>query len=160
SGSRIYILFILPSPHRNRPRSTLRHRPDMKQLIFVVEDEIEACRLARQCLEDAGFAVRTYATADVIREAEQMRPSLMLIAMTMPDGNGLDICRRIRDNHTLAKTPLVFLVPAAAEEQRALTLESGGDDCIAKPFSARELVARVQAVLRRFVPSRVTPIDE
>lgn len=132
----------------------------MKQLIFVVEDEIEACRLARQCLEDAGFAVRAFATADIIREAEEMRPSLMLIAMTMPDGNGLDMCQRIRDHHILAKTPLVFLVPAAAEERRSLVLESGGDDCIAKPFSPRELVARVQAVLRRFVPSRITPINE
>jgi two-component system phosphate regulon response regulator PhoB len=127
----------------------------MKQLIFVVEEEIEVCRLARQCLEGAGYAVRTFSTANVIQDAEDTHPSLMLIAMMMPDGNGLELCRRIREHHALASTPLVFLIPEAAEEYRALALESGGDDCIVKPFNPRELVARVQAVLRRFVSSQV-----
>jgi two-component system response regulator VicR len=134
----------------------------MKQLIFVVEDETEICELARQCLEDAGYAVRTFSTANVILEAEDFRPSLMLITMVMPDGNGLDLCRRIRENRALSRTPLVFLIPEAAEEHRALALESGGDDCIVKPFSPRELVARVQAVLRRYASpaaSRTEPAD-
>jgi len=124
----------------------------MKHLIYVVEDETEVCERARQCLEEAGYAVRTFSTANVIREAEEQRPSLMLITMVTPDGNGLDLCRRIRENGALSRTPLVFLIPEAAEEHRALALESGGDDCIVKPFSPRELVARVQAVLRRFAP--------
>ena len=125
----------------------------MKPLILVVEDDAEVCRLARQCLEGAGYAVRTFPTANVIQEAEDLHPALMLIAMMMPDGNGLELCRRIRENHALARTPLVFLIPEAAEEHRALALESGGDDCIVKPFNPRELVARVQAVLRRFTPA-------
>ncbi len=125
----------------------------MKQLIFVVEDETEVCELAQQCLEEAGYAVRTFSTANVIPEAEDMDPSLILLTMVMPDGNGLDLCRCIRENHALARTPIVFLIPEAAEEHRALALESGGDDCIVKPFSPRELVARVQAVLRRFAPA-------
>src|SRR5579864_6718552 len=124
----------------------------MKQLIFVVEDENEVCELAQQCLEEAGYVVRTFSTANVIREVEEKRPSLLLLTMMMPDGNGLDLCRYIRENHTLARTPIVFLIPEAAEEHRAFALESGGDDCIVKPFSPRELVARVQAVLRRFAP--------
>jgi two-component system, OmpR family, response regulator VicR len=125
----------------------------MKQLIFVVEDDIEISELAQQCLEEAGYAVRTFSTANVIREAEDEDPSLILLTMVMPDGNGLDLCRCIRENHALARTPIVFLIPEAAEEHRALALESGGDDCIVKPFSPRELVARVQAVLRRFAPA-------
>jgi DNA-binding response OmpR family regulator len=135
----------------------------MKQLIFVVEDEAEVCELARQCLEEAGYVVCTFSTANVIREAEDKDPSLILLTMVMPDGNGLDLCRCIRENHALARTPIVFLIPEAAEEHRALALESGGDDCIVKPFSPRELVARVQAVLRRFAPpngrSRMEPPD-
>jgi DNA-binding response OmpR family regulator len=135
----------------------------MKQLIFVVEDEIEVRELARLCLEDAGYVVRTFATANVIQEAEDKHPALMLITMVMSDGNGLDLCRRIRENHALGGTPLIFLIPEAAEEHRALALESGADACIVKPFSARELVARVQAVLRRFEPaagrSRNEPAD-
>src|SRR5271154_1733737 len=106
----------------------------MKQLIFVVEDDIDARELARQCLEAAGYIVHTFSTANVIQEAEGKHPSLMLITMMMPDGNGLDLCRSIRENHALAKTPIVFLIPEGAEEHRALALESGGDDCIVKPF--------------------------
>jgi two-component system phosphate regulon response regulator PhoB len=127
----------------------------MKQLIFVVEDEAEVCRLARQCLESAGYVVRTFSTTSVMRDAEDTHPSLMLIAMVMPDGNGLELCQRIRESHALARTPLVFLIPETAGEYRALALESGGDDCIVKPFNPRELVARVQAVLRRFGPSSI-----
>jgi DNA-binding response OmpR family regulator len=135
----------------------------MKQLIFVIEDEIEVRELARQCLEAAGYAVRTFSTANVIQEAEDKHPSLMLITIVMADGNGLDLCQRIRENRALARTPLVFLIPQAAQQHRALALESGGDDCIIKPFSPRELVARVQAILRRFAPatrrSRTEPAD-
>jgi DNA-binding response OmpR family regulator len=125
----------------------------MKQLIFVVEDETEVPVLARLCPEEAGYAVRMFSTIHVVREAEDEHPTLMLITMVMPDGNGLDLCQRVRENPALAKTPLVFLIPEGAEEHRALALESGADDCIVKPFSPRELVARVQAVLRRFAPA-------
>ena len=135
----------------------------MKQLIFVIEDEPEVCELAQWCLEEAGYAVRTFSTSNVIQEAEHNHPSLMLITMMMPDGNGLDLCRQIRANRALARTPIVFLIPEAAGEHRAVALESGADDCIVKPFSPRELVARVQAVLRRFAPlngrSRLEPAD-
>ncbi len=126
----------------------------MKQLIFVLEEDTQVCELARHCLEEAGYNVLTFATPNVIQEAADKHPSLMLISMMMRDGNGLDLCRRIRESHALAKTPVVFLIPEYAEEHRALALESGGDDCIVKPFSPRELVARVQAVLRRFSPIR------
>jgi DNA-binding response OmpR family regulator len=124
----------------------------MKQLIFVVETETEVRELARHCLEKAGYVVRTFSTANVIQDAEDKHPALMLIAMVMADGAGLDLCRIIRENRALARTPLVFLIPQAAQEYRALAFESGGDDCIIKPFSPRELLARVQAVLRRFAP--------
>jgi DNA-binding response OmpR family regulator len=135
----------------------------MKQLVFVVEDETAVCELAQECLEGAGYAVRTFATSNVLQEAADGPPSLILIAMMMADGSGLELCRLIRKHHALAGTPLVFLIPEAAEEHRALALESGGDDCIVKPFSPRELVARVQAVLRRFtlpvVRSGMEPAD-
>ena len=131
--------------------------PFMKQLIFVVEDETEICELAQWCLEEAGYAVRVFSTSNVIQEAEDYHPALMLITMMMPDGNGLDLCRQIRRNRALARTPIVFLIPESAEEHRALALESGADDCIVKPFSPRELVARVQAVLRRFTPADGRP---
>src|SRR5579863_2869188 len=122
----------------------------MKQLVFVVEEEFDVCELARQHLEEAGYSVRTFPTVRMIHEAENRRPVLLLIALMMPDGNGFDLCRRIRDSGILATTPVIFLIPQSSEHHRAFALECGADDCIIKPFSPRELVARVQAVLRRF----------
>src|SRR3984957_11749892 len=122
----------------------------MKQLIFVVEDENGVCELAQRSLEEAGYAVRTFSTANMIQDAEDRIPSLMLIALMMPDGNGLDLCRGVRDSRVLATTPVILLIPETAEHHRAFALDCGADDCIIKPFSGRELVARVQAVLRRF----------
>jgi DNA-binding response OmpR family regulator len=126
----------------------------MKQLIFVVENEIGVCELAQRNLEEAGYTVDTFSTTNVIQEAEDRLPSLMLLALMMPDGNGLDLCRSIRKSRILATTPVIFLVPQTAEQHRAFALECGADDCILKPFSPRELVARVQAVLRRFNTER------
>lgn len=122
----------------------------MKQLIFVVENEIGVCELAQGSLEEAGYTIRTFSTANVIQQAEDRLPSLVLLALMMPDGNGLDLCRSIRGSFVLATTPVIFLIPQTAEHHRALALECGADDCIIKPFSPRELVVRVQAVLRRF----------
>jgi two-component system phosphate regulon response regulator PhoB len=105
------------------------------------------------CLEDAGYEVCTFSANRVIQEGEKRPPSLILLELTVPRGNGIEVCRRVRENHALARTPLVFLIPEGADENRALALESGGDDCVVKPFSPRELVARVRAVLRRFAPA-------
>ncbi len=124
----------------------------MRQLIFVV-DEVESCEAARDCLETAGYEVRTFSTSEIMMvEAEVDRPALMLISLLLPDSSGISLCRRIRENTVLFRTPLLFLLEDATEEHRILALDSGGDDCIVKPFSPRELVARVQAVLRRFSP--------
>ena len=125
----------------------------MRQLIFVIDGEAEICQEARACLEKAGYAVRTFSNAEVIAEAEVTPPALILLSLMLPGGSGLNLCRRIRENPVLMGTPLVFLLAEAAEEHRILALESGADDCMLKPFSSRELVARVQAVLRRFSPS-------
>ena len=124
----------------------------MRQLIFVVDGDDAVCQLARRCLESAGYAVLTFSSNDAIREIERNTPALLLIALMLPDGSGISLCRSVRENPSLAGVPIVFLLTDAAEEHRILVLESGGDDCIVKPFSPRELVARVQAVLRRFSP--------
>jgi DNA-binding response OmpR family regulator len=129
----------------------------MKQLVFVVDGAVEVCHQAKQCLERAGYAVQTFFSANILSEIESQRPCLVSVAMMLPDGNGLELCRRIRENPVLARTPVVFLIDEDAEEHRVLALESGGDDCLLKPFSPRELVARIQAVLRRFGPRQQVP---
>lgn len=121
----------------------------MRPLIFVVSGETEICQLSQSCLEEAGYSVRTYSSMDVLEEAEHQCPSLMLISLVLPDGSGIALCRRLRQSRIASRVAVVFLLQEDTEEHRVLVLESGADDCIAKPFSGRELVARVQAVLRR-----------
>jgi two-component system phosphate regulon response regulator PhoB len=123
----------------------------MRKLVFLVEDEVDISKLVRHHLEQSGFGVRVFLnTGDVIREAEEIRPSLFVLDIMVPGGDGLDLCRRIRQNSRLGATPIIFLTAKAAESDRVLGLELGGDDYITKPFSPRELVARIKAILRRF----------
>lgn len=123
----------------------------MKPAIFVVEDDPDITRLVRHHLERAGYAVQAFATpAGVMAQAEKQHPSLFLLDIMVPGGDGLDLCRSIRMTPSLAMIPVIFLTAKTAEADRVLGLELGADDYITKPFSPRELVARVRAVLRRF----------
>lgn len=121
----------------------------MSQLIFLVERNLESAYDCRQSLQQAGYEVRSFQTVDILAEAQLERPALLLVALMMPDGNGIQLCRSFRAHPSLADIPIVFILDENNEEHRILALDCGGDDCIVKPFSARELVARVQAVLRR-----------
>jgi two-component system phosphate regulon response regulator PhoB len=123
----------------------------VKPTIFVVEDEADIAHLIRHHLEGAGFAVRLFATANnVIAEAEKQKPMLFLLDIMVPGGDGFDLCRQIRGRSTMAMTPVIFLTAKTGEPDRVLGFELGADDYISKPFSPREVVARVKAVLRRF----------
>ncbi|HYE26437.1 MAG TPA: response regulator transcription factor [Clostridia bacterium] len=123
----------------------------MNQTVFVVEDEVDIARLVRHHLEAAGFVVRGFGSTHlVVPEAERERPSLFLLDVMVPGGDGFELCRRIRQNPALAAVPVIFLTAKTSETDRVLGLELGADDYIPKPFSPRELVARVKAVLRRF----------
>ena len=119
--------------------------------IFVVEDELDIARLVRHHLEAAGYRVRSFATtASVLADAQREHPSLLLLDIMVPGGDGLELCRQVRHaGAPLSATPIVFLTAKTTEVDRILGLEMGADDYITKPFSPRELVARVKAVLRR-----------
>ena len=135
----------------------------MRPLIFVVSGETEVCELAQACLEEAGYRVRIFSSADVLAEAERDCPALLLVSLMLPEGSGITLCRRLRENRAAGRIAVVFLLDEDTEAHRVLVLESGADDCIAKPFSGRELVARVQAVLRRLpragVPAQTQKAD-
>ena len=123
----------------------------VKQTIFAVEDDSDISRLVRHHLESAGFGVRSFPdTTGVITEGEKQTPALFLLDIMLPGGDGLELCRRIRQTPALSMTPVIFLTAKTTESDRVIGLELGADDYIAKPFSPRELVARVRAVLRRF----------
>jgi two-component system phosphate regulon response regulator PhoB len=123
----------------------------LSQTIFVLEDEADISRLVKYHLESAGFTVRAYfAVGSIVADAERQPPALFLLDIMVPGGDGLDLCRRLRQNPTLSVVPIIFLTARAAENDRVHGLELGADDYITKPFATRELVARVKAVLRRF----------
>ena len=137
----------------------------MSQTVFVLEDDADISRLIQHHLETAGYSVRAYATAaGLMTDAERHPPALFLLDIMVPGGNGLDVCKRLRANASLSSTPIIFLTARAAENDRVTGLELGADDYITKPFSTRELVARVKAVLRRFerpsMPAAVISFDE
>jgi len=124
---------------------------DLSQTIVVLEDEPDISRLVQYHLESAGYTVRPYLSAQrVLSDAERQPPDLFLLDIMVPGGDGLDLCRRLRQNPLLSIVPIIFLTARAAENDRVAGLEMGADDYITKPFATRELVARVKAVLRRF----------
>jgi DNA-binding response OmpR family regulator len=120
----------------------------MAELIFVVDSELGTCLLVQRYLEEAGYAVCSFSAPVVIEEAQNSRPALMLIAAALPD-SGLDLCRHIRQNTLLARTPVILLTAAASEDQDYAALQAGATDCLTKPFSAQELINRVQSALAR-----------
>ena len=123
----------------------------VKPSIYVVEDDADISRLVRHHLENEGFAVRVYASGNsVLGDAERQRPALFVLDIMVPGRDGLELCRTIRQSPALASVPVIFLTAKSGEADRVLGLELGADDYIPKPFSPRELVARVKAVLRRF----------
>jgi DNA-binding response OmpR family regulator len=127
-------------------------------LVFVVEDEEDIARLISHNLQAAGFGVQSFVNgASVVFEAAREMPSLFLLDVMLPGADGFEICRQIRQTPALSATPIIFLTAKTAEADRVKGLEMGGDDYITKPFSPRELVARVRSVLRGVRQPAETP---
>ncbi len=135
----------------------------MAKTILVVEDDEDLCGLLEYNLSRAGYEVRTTNQVDgTLDAAERISPDLILLDVMLPDGDGFDLCRGIRARPALAEVPILFLTARDEEMARVLGLEIGGDDYITKPFSPRELVARVKAHLRRKtapVPTTSGPLE-
>ena len=127
----------------------------MTQKILVVDDEAEIVRLVRAYLERAGFAV---VTASEGRQAlavfRHERPNLVVLDLNLPGMDGLDVCRALRRDSDI---PIIMLTARIEETDRLIGLELGADDYIVKPFSPREVVARVRTVLRRAEGTPVRP---
>src|SRR6058998_1476373 len=130
----------------------------MAREVLVVEDEPDIRRLVVLHLEGDGFRCRTAANGlDALREAKRAVPDLVVLDLMLPAIDGLEVCRRLRSDAGTAGVPIIMLTAKAAEVDRVVGLEVGADDYIVKPFSPRELVARVKAVLRRMQASSALP---
>ena len=122
----------------------------MAKRIAVVEDEAELANLIDYNLTRGGFEVKTLSGLEgTVAELESWQPDLIVLDVMLPGQDGFDVCRKLRNGGKLAKVPVLFLSARADEVDRVLGLEIGGDDYITKPFSPRELVARIKAHLRR-----------
>jgi len=127
----------------------------MPQKILVVDDEPEITRLVRAYLERAGFAVVTAAEGrEALAVFRHERPNLVLLDLNLPGMDGLDVCRAMRRG---SDVPIIMLTARLEEADRLIGLELGADDYVVKPFSPREIVARVRAVLRRAEGTPVRP---
>lgn len=127
----------------------------MTQKILVVDDELEIVKLVRAYLERAGFAVVTASEgSQALAVFRHERPNLVVLDLNLPGMDGLDVCRALRRD---SDVPVIMLTARIEETDRLIGLELGADDYILKPFSPREVVARVRTVLRRAEGTPVRP---
>jgi len=121
-----------------------------KGRILVVDDEEDLIELVRYNLEQEGFQVKSaFDGESALKIARQELPDLLLIDLMLPGMDGLELCRSLRSDNRTASIPVIMLTAKSAESDRIVGLELGADDYVVKPFSPRELAARVKAVLRR-----------
>jgi two-component system alkaline phosphatase synthesis response regulator PhoP len=121
------------------------------QTVLVVDDEPQIVELVSDYLKQAGFRVLTARDGQTaLITARHERPDLIVLDLMLPGGmDGLDVCRSVRQDAVLGDVPIIMLTARSEETDRLIGLELGADDYVTKPFSPREVVARVRAVLRR-----------
>src|SRR5215470_11328222 len=127
----------------------------MLKKVLIVEDETDLVKLLKYNLEKEGFKVN-YATDGTVALAEARRdpPDLVILDLMLPGLDGLEVCRQLRRNEKFVRTPVLILSARSEEADRVVGLEVGADDYVTKPFSTREVVARVRALLRRHEPTQ------
>ena len=127
--------------------------PAVGKSVLLVEDEAAIREMVQLALSRAGFEIR--AVADAVhaeREIEQSRPDLILLDWMLPGVSGLEFARRLRQRDSTRNIPLIMLTAKGEESDRLSGFDAGADDYVVKPFSVKELVARICAVLKRTTP--------
>jgi len=121
-----------------------------KDRILLIEDEKNIVELVKFNLDQAGYHVSVAMTGDVgLDEARKANADLIVLDLMLPEIDGLEICKILKQNEKTAPIPIIMLTAKGEEADRVVGLELGADDYMTKPFSPRELVARIKAVLRR-----------
>jgi len=122
----------------------------MTQTVLIIDDEPKIVQICRDYLTVAGFTVIRAETGPMgLAAARRDRPDLIVLDLMLPGIDGLDVCRTLRQDPLLKDIPIIMLTARVEETDKLIGLELGADDYVTKPFSPRELVARVRAVLRR-----------
>jgi len=125
-------------------------RSPMTYRIAVVEDEPDIAQLVSSHLQKEGFKVDRFPDAgSFLRSLSKRRPDLILLDLMLPDANGLEICKMLRRDESSKAVPIIIVTAKGEETDKVVGLELGADDYVTKPFSLKELTARIKAVLRR-----------
>jgi two-component system, OmpR family, phosphate regulon response regulator PhoB len=131
----------------------------MTATILIVEDEADLSELMRYNLESEGFRVASAESGDeAVEHIRDAVPDLILLDWMLPGLSGIELCRRWRSREETARTPIIMITARGEEEERVRGLATGADDYMVKPFSIPELLARVNALLRRSSPQLVTTV--
>ncbi|MGA3279413.1 MAG: response regulator [Smithella sp.] len=129
--------------------------------ILIVDDEQDIVELISYNLEKEGFStIKAYDGVSVFNIIATKKPDLLILDLMLPGMNGLDICKKIRANPATADLPIIMLTAKGDELDKIIGLEIGADDYITKPFSVKELVARVRTILRRSQDKPKTALQE
>ncbi len=136
-----------------------------QRLILIVEDEEDIVKLLSFHLEKEGYLVASRGNGrEALEFAQEKKPDLIVLDIMLPEMDGLEVCRRLRSNQQTASVPILILSARNEEFDKVLGLELGADDYMIKPFSVRELVARIRAMLRRLEqhqqPAKVMETEE
>jgi two-component system phosphate regulon response regulator PhoB len=133
----------------------------MSATILVVEDELQIQELVAVNLEHAGHRVRRATTAgEAETSIREELPDVLILDWMLPDESGLSLTRRLRENERTRSLPILMLTARAMEQDKISGLEAGADDYLTKPFSPKELAARIKAVLRRRAPQLADDVVE
>jgi len=128
--------------------------PDLNAKILLVEDDEAIATMVEYNLQKEGFTVlKTIDGEEALVMMEEHRPDLVLLDWMLPSVSGIEVCRRIRANQETANTPVIMVSAKGEEADKVQGLDYGADDYITKPFSPKELIARIKAVLRRIRPA-------
>lgn len=126
----------------------------MKVKILVVDDEVAICSMLSLALQTAGYEVESvHDGKDVMAALVNTQPDLILLDWMLPGVSGIELARQIKQSPDFNELPIIMLTARTEEDSKVTGLESGADDYVTKPFSIRELVSRIKAVLRRRSPS-------
>ena len=126
--------------------------------VLVIEDDKDIVELVRYNLEKDGYQVASSGDGSTgLAQIRKAAPDLLILDLMLPKLSGLEICKEVRKDVTLNRLPILMLTARGEEADRVVGLEMGADDYVTKPFSPRELVARVKALLRRAEPPGETP---
>ena len=129
--------------------------------VLITDDEVNQVELVAFNLEQAGFNVmKAYDGQDAIDQALEYLPDIIILDWMMPEHSGIEVCRMLRSQEETKHIPIIMLSARGEEGDRTLGLDLGADDYVTKPFSPRELISRVRAVLRRAKPTLVGDVVE